>query len=84
MLAYIAYIMCVVAIVALAYGIGFRAGQKERASINLSLIEKDACERCVYLKKCMEQYRGKPEWGLAELETTYCRDCAVNMEKIKH
>ncbi len=77
MLAYLAYVACVLALVGLSYGLGYGSGQRHRAAINLSLIERDACERCKYLNRCVDMYHGDMAKVSADMETHYCRQCAV-------
>lgn len=77
MLAYIAYVACVIGLAGIAYGLGFASGQRHRAAINLSLIERDACERCKYLNRCVDMYHGDMAKVSADMETYYCRQCAV-------
>ena len=77
MLAYIAYVCCVIGLAGIAYGLGYHSGQRHRAAINLSLIERDACERCVYLARCLDMYHGDIAKASTDLEEHYCRQCSV-------
>lgn len=77
MLAYIAYVACIIGLAGIAYGLGFASGQRHRAAINLSLIERDACERCIYMKRCLDMYHGDLAKAAVDLEGHYCRQCAV-------
>lgn len=83
MIAYIAYVACVLAMVGIAYGIGYGNGQRHRAEVNVSLITRDACQRCIYLNRCLDMYKGDIRKTIVDLEPNYCRNCAVNNEKLK-
>ena len=77
MIAYIAYCACVIGLALIAYSIGFASGRRHRAAINMALIERDACERCKYLNRCVDMYHGDMAKVSADMETHYCRQCAV-------
>ena len=80
MIAYIAYVACVLALTGISYAIGYGSGQRHRAEINLSLIQRDACERCVYMDRCQKIHGRNMEMMYADLTTNYCRHCAVGNE----
>jgi len=80
MIAYVAYVVCVLALVGISYGLGYGSGRRHRAEINLSLIERDACGRCTYMERCLKMYGKNTEAAYADLMTHYCKDCAVGNE----
>lgn len=77
MVAYIAYCACVIGLALIAYSIGFASGRRHRAAINMALIERDACERCKYLDRCLNIYHGDIAKATIDMENHYCRQCAV-------
>lgn len=77
MIAYICYCAALIGIILIAWSFGYASGQRHRAAINLSLIERDACERCKYLNRCLNIYHGDIAKASIDMEAYYCRQCAV-------
>lgn len=68
-IAYVLYIACILALTGISYGIGRATGKQRGMSVNLPLIERDACERCIY------QSRNR---DLTVLHLNYCDKCSVS------
>lgn len=68
-IAYALYIACLLALIGISYGIGRATGKRRGMSVNLPLIERDACERCMYAVRNRD---------LTVLHLNYCDKCSIS------
>ena len=78
MAAYAAYVACVVGLVGVAGLIGYAAGRRKREPENIGQLRQTACQRCIYLNRCLDMYKGDMQRVMADLEPHYCRHCEIN------
>ena len=80
MMAYVAYVACILALIGLSYGLGYGSGRHNRTKANLALIRRDACGRCVYLTREIDMAGGDMKAVSASMDSRYCENCAVKNE----